>query len=482
MAFAARVARNTLLQVGGKIVGSAIGLAVVALLTRYLHTAGYGQYATVLAYVGFFSVVADLGLFLIANRELAVPGADRPRLLGNIVGIRLASAVLILGVGAAAAAFLPYPAVVRTGIALTTLAFLCVAVTQLLVAVFQVNLTMWPVVTGEILGRFVLLGAVAYGTTHAWGLTALLGGQVAANAVNLAFVLALAWRFVPVRPRFDGPEWRRILLDTLPIALSVVLNLIYFRIDTVFLSLMQSAAVVGLYSAAYKILEILTQFPAMFVGLVLPALTAAYLTPDRFRSIFQRSFDVVVLAALPMVTGGILLAEPIVRFINGDEFAPAAPYLRILLVAVGMLYLSSLSGHTIVAIRKQRTMVWGYLAVSVLGVALYLLLIPRLSAMGAAIGTVATETAIMLIGYTLILRTMRFKLRFGVVARGLLSAAALATFLWLTPHWHLFVRLALGASVYAGGLLATRAFAWSFIREVVALRGSSPDGAVEELP
>jgi O-antigen/teichoic acid export membrane protein len=481
MAFAARVARNTILQVVGKVIGAAIGLLVVALLTRYLHQSGYGQYATVLAYVGFLSVVADLGLYLVANRELALPNADQPRVVGNVVGIRLVSAILVLGAGVILAAFLPYPAVVRQGIAVATLAFLCIAVTQLLVAVFQVHLTMWPVVSGEILGRLVLLGAVVYGTTHAWGLVPLLTGQVAANAVNLALVLAVVWRFTPVRPRFEASEWKRILRDTLPIALSVVLNLIYFRIDTIFLSLLKPAAVVGLYSSAYKILEILAQFPAMFVGLVLPALSAAFIEPERFKIIFQRAFEVVVLAALPIVTGGILLAEPIVRFINGDEFAPAAPYLRILVVAVGLLYLSSLSGHAIVAIRKQRTMVWGYLGVAALGVVLYLVLIPPLSATGAAIGTVVTEFAIMAAGYAIILTTMRFSLRFGVVARGLVAAAALAGTLMLTPGLHLLLRIVLGAAVYALSLLLLRAFSWSFVREVAAVRGGATANVVDEV-
>lgn len=479
MAFAARVARNTILQVGGKVAGAAIGLAVVAILTRYLHASGYGQYATVLAYVGFLSVIADLGLFLITSRELAQPGTDRERVLGNIVGLRLASAITILGLGALFAGFLPYPEVVRQGIALTTLAFLAVAVNQLLVAVFQVHLRMLPVVSGEIVGRLVLLGAAFYGATHGWSLLQLLGGQVAANFANLLITLIAAHRLVPVRPRFDPPEWKRILIETLPIAVSVVLNLIYFRIDTIFLSLMQPAAVVGLYSAAYKILEILTQFPAMFVGLVLPALSAAYLEPERFRAIFQRAFEAVVLAAVPIVVGGMVLAEPIVRFINGSEFAPAAPYLRILVVAVGMLYLGSLSGHAIVAIRKQRTMVWGYLAVALLGVALYLVLIPRLSATGAAIGTVATETTIALIGYILILRTMHLRLKLAVPAKALVAGAALAGFLLLTPHLEVVLRIAAGALMYGVVLVLLRAVSWDFLREIVTRgNGVSEPGAV----
>lgn len=477
MAFATAVARNTLFQVAGKVAGAFIGLAVVAVLTRYLHAEGYGQYATVLAYVGFLSVVADLGLFLITSRELAQPGADKPRILGNVVGLRLASAVTILGLGALLAGFLPYPAAVKQGIALITLAFLAVAVNQLLVAVFQVHLTMWPVVTGEILGRITLLGSVLYGAANGWSLLQLLGGLVAANLVTVAFTLTTVRRFVPVRPRFEREEWKRIFLETLPIAISVLLNLIYFRIDTIFLSLMKPAAVVGLYSAAYKVLEILTQFPAMFVGLVLPALSVAYLEPERFARLFQRAFEAVALAALPIVTGGILLAEPIVRFISGAEFVPAAPYLRILVVAVGMLYLSSLSGHAIVAVRKQRTMVWGYLAVAALGVVLYLVLIPSLSATGAAIGTVVTETSIMIVGYAIILKTMHFRLRVGIVGRGLVAAAAMAAALALTPHWHLLVRILLGAAVYGAGLLALRALSWSFVREVLAVRGSASGAA-----
>jgi O-antigen/teichoic acid export membrane protein len=51
MSLTGQVGRNTIVQVTGKVLGTILGLIVIALLTRYLGTEGYGQYTTVIAYL-----------------------------------------------------------------------------------------------------------------------------------------------------------------------------------------------------------------------------------------------------------------------------------------------------------------------------------------------------------------------------------------------------------------------------------------------
>lgn len=475
MTYAARVARNTIIQVVGKFAGTLLGFAVVAILTRALGQGGYGQYTTVFAYLGFFSVVADLGLYLVAVRELNQSREEPGKIIGNILGLRAVSAAFLLGLGVAIAAFFPYPPAVRQAIALGSLAFFFVAFNQIFVGVFQTHLVMHRLVAGELVGRILLLGGVLVVAHSGAGLLAIVGSVVLGSFANLLVTFAFARQLVPIRFRFDFQYWRRILIITLPLAISVILNLIYFRIDTIFLSLFRPAETVGLYGASYKVLEILVTFPNMFVGLILPALSAsAFVDPERFRIVFQRSFDLLVLSALPILVGGWFVAEPLMRLIGGDAFTPAAPYFRLLLVAVVFLYFGSLSGHTIVAIHKQRQMVWGYLSVALLGVALYLILIPPFGAVGAAIGTIATEGTIMLIGYAMVLRTMRFPIGLGAAGKAILGSAALVISQLVLMGSPLLVRILVGIAVYAAALFLLRAVPPALLRELVSLR-SQPE-------
>ena len=65
------VAANTAVQVAGKGVTLAIGLASIAIVTRYLGPDDYGRYTLALTYIQLFGVLADVGLFTIVVREIS---------------------------------------------------------------------------------------------------------------------------------------------------------------------------------------------------------------------------------------------------------------------------------------------------------------------------------------------------------------------------------------------------------------------------
>ena len=48
-----RVAQNTIIQIIGKAVSTLLGVAALALMTRYLGTNGFGQYSTIITFVSF---------------------------------------------------------------------------------------------------------------------------------------------------------------------------------------------------------------------------------------------------------------------------------------------------------------------------------------------------------------------------------------------------------------------------------------------
>lgn len=480
MSIVRAVGRNTIIQFGGKIVGTAIGLLTVALLQRYMGVTGYGAYTTAMAYLGFLSVLADLGLYMMLIRELAKPDVDASRAVGNLLGLRWVSAAIILGLGVALATFFPYTTDVKHAIFIGSWSFVAVAATQLLSGIFQTKLQMGRVAGAELTGRIILLLAMLWVIKTDAGLSGAMLAVVAGSLASFVLIWVAAQRFVPLRPRFEWTYWRQMLSETWPVAISIVLNLIYFRLDTILLSLFSSQYQVGLYGAAYKVLEVLNTFPIMFVGLLLPVLGRAFEEHDRdrFRSVFQRGFELLWTAFIPIMVGGWILSEKILVAISGADFAPAAPALRLLLVAVGALFLNALSGHVVTVIHRQRQMVWTYLGVAVMGVVAYLVLIPRFDIRGAATGTILTEVATGIVGFILVLRVMQFRLQLGTLPRVILSAAIMGMMVWLFRGVNVWLVLVGAALVYMFALIATRAIKISTIKEIIS---STPPGPVSPL-
>jgi len=468
VSLARSIGRNTLLQIVGKGIATVLGFVTVALLQRALGPETYGAYTTVMAYMGFFSVIADLGLYLIVLREIAKPDADKDKIVGNALSLRIIAAVVLLGLGVGASLAFPYSHDIKLGIAIISVSFFFVAIQQVLVSIFQHALRMVTVAAGEIAGRVVLLVLVAYYAAHGPTLWHMLYAIVAGSLVNMLIVLVRSNGFVRLRLRKDYHYWKYLLKETWPIAISIVLNLLYFRMDTIFLSVFRSLEEVGLYGAAYKILEILITFPNMFIGLVMPVLSAvAFVDWDRFRSIFQRAFDVLLIGAVPLFIGGMILARPLIVFVGGVEYAAAAPFFRILIIAVSFLFFGSLSGYTVTAINEQRKMVWAYLSVAILGLVLYLILIPIYGGYGAAIGTVVTEGTIMLAGYTMIWKRTRVRPMFGKFAKICTSAITMGVVLYFMQTAHVVVAAVVGVAVYIICLFVFRVIDKSIFTSII---------------
>ncbi|MDP3964341.1 MAG: flippase [bacterium] len=474
MSLTRKIAHNTLYQIIGKLFSTAIGIVVVAMLARYLGAEGYGQYTIVIVFLQLFAVLLDLGLYIILIKKLSEPGADMEALVSNVFTLRILSAIVFLGIAPIVVLAFPYPGIVKAGIALTTLSYLFISLNQVLTGLFQKELRMGKVALAEVFGRIVLLGATAVVLWLEWQLMAVLFAVVLGSFANFLYVFISARRLVDIRLRFNWPVWLAVLRDAWPIGISVALNLIYFKADAIILSLYHPAADVGIYGATYKVLEILITLPAMFAGLVMPLLTAAYVTGDRerFRQIIQRSINFLAILALPLIVGTQFIAEPLMILVAGEEFTASGGVLRILIIATGIIFVGALFGNSVVSVNKQKPMIWMYAAAAAVSLLGYYLFIPTYSYYGAAWMTVVSEFLIMIGAYFMIHRTISLRLKYTIVWRAALATAVMAAGLWLLRDWSWYFLAISGTVIYFIVLYAIKGISTRDVKEVISLRSS----------
>ncbi len=471
MTLTRRIAHNTFYQTLGRIISTILGLVVFGLLARYLGTDGYGQYSTVIAFIQIFAVVLDLGLYIILIKKISEPDAPVDRYVNNVFTLRFFSAIIFLSLAPVVALFFPYPAPIKIGIAITTFSYLFISLNQVLTGLFQKNLQMNKIAVAEIIGRIALLAATGAVLFFHLNLYAVFGSVIAGSLANFLYVFISAHKFVRLRFTFEWLIWRQVLSESWPIGLSVALNLIYFKADTVILSLYRPAADVGIYGATYKVLEVLVTIPAMFAGLIMPLITAAYVVKDfeRFRFIVQRAFDFLAMMALPLIGGTIFIATPLMVLVAGGEFSAAGSVLKILVVATGIIFIGSLFGNAVVAVNRQKPMIWVYLAVAAISLTGYLILIPRYSYYGAAGVTVASETMIMLGSYFMVNHAARLKLRLGKVGKMALATAVMSGALWLSRDLSWLWLVPIGLGVYVICLYLFRVVSKAELKEILSL-------------
>jgi O-antigen/teichoic acid export membrane protein len=424
MSLSSKIAYNTIIQLIGKVISTILGLIALAMMARYLGQAGFGSYTTIITFVSFFAIIADLGLTLVTVQMISQPGINENKILNNIFGLRLISIILFLGLAPLVAIFSPYPAFVKLGILIAAISFLFPALNQVLIGLFQKKLRMDKAVIADTASRILLVAGIYIALKLNSGLNGILWASVISAGFNFLISYILAGKYLLLKPAFDLHLWKEIIGKSWPLAVTIVLNLLYLKTDTLILSLIKSPGEVGLYGAAYRMIDVLTTLPFMFAGIILPILTLSWFEEKKeyFASVLQKSFDLMAIFSIPIIAGTLVLADPLIVLVAGNDFAGSGPILKILIFALVAIFLGCMFAHAVIAINRQKKMIGSYIYVSVTSIILYLIFIPRFSYYGAAAVTIYSELAIALLSAYVVWRYTKFIPNFRIVLKVILSS------------------------------------------------------------
>jgi O-antigen/teichoic acid export membrane protein len=321
--------------------------------------------------------------------------------------------------------------------------------TSSLVTVLQARLVMGRAVVGDVLGRAVTLGLTVLVAALDLGFYAVMGAAAGGAAATLVVTWLLSHRITKIRFRADLAVWRPLLLASVPLGLALAINEIYFRADTLIISLYQPYDEVGLYTLAYRILEFTLMLGTILLTTVFPVLSdAVERDPPRALRTIQTSTDVFVILALPLVVGGLVLAEPLVELVGGTDFTGASVPLQILLFSGGLSWINAVFGFALIAKERQASALWLNASALVFNVGLNFALVPRFGI------DAASEVLILAGSYFLMRRHFDFFPRFNTLPAALAAALVMGAALWLLRDGPVVVLVPLGVTLYAGLLYA----------------------------
>ncbi|MDP3971160.1 MAG: flippase [bacterium] len=478
MSIMQKVAQNTALQFIGKILGTVLGFSATLFLLRYLGDEKYGNYTTALAYLQLFGIVMDLGLYIVLLKHISSDENKNGKLQNNIFSARLVTAIFFLVTSCILVWFIPtYPTIVKWCVIVVAANFFFITMNQLLMGIYQKNFAMGKVAIAEVVGKtFLFISTLLVVFVFKAGLLAVMLTVVLAGGINFLILWIGVRKYTRINFAFDLSVWKRIFKESWPVALSIALNLIYFKADTIILGFFQSQAEVGIYGAPYKILEVIITLPAMIVGLVMPVLGKAFASKDmgQFKKIYQQSFNAVIMIAAPLVAGTLVVAHPFMQLVAGNDFTDKqndlGSILQILILAVGAIFIGTLTGYLIVVINKQKSMLWGYGFIAITAFIGYLYFIPKYSYFGAAWVTVYSEIAIMLIAFIIIWRSTGVVPSFNIPLRIILASIVMGVILLLLGSINVVIVILVGLIVYPAALLVLKAISKQEIMSILKLR------------
>ena len=458
MSIARSLAVNTGIQLIGRVISTVLGIFIIGLLTRSLGQAGFGAYTAATAYLQFFALILDLGINVTFTALLG-EHADDPeyekRCVSAIFTLRL---IMVLG------AMILAPLVWRFAYPADSLIFWSIvalngsvlfpALNQILIGVQQRHLRMYIPTIAEVVGRAAWLIGMITARHLGMGIVGILWLATLANIVNFSLTFALTWKQSPFRLRWDPSFWKSTLVRSWPVGVSIAFNLVYFKADSFILSRVRDLAEVGIYGAAYRVLEILITVPFIYAGVLLPILSQMRAKKDtkQFSSMISRSLELMLLFVAPLIVGVWALGPQIMAAVAGSDFRSSGVILRILVLAIAVIYFNTVTSHAIVALEAQRKMLPVYAAAAILTLTGYVILIPRYGMWAAAWLTVFSEALICIASTYVTYRFQSFHFDKKKTGAIILSGLLMGCFVWPTRDFPLIVPLLIGVVSYTGCL------------------------------
>lgn len=410
---AGAIARGAGWKLGADLLSRALQYVLLWVAARSLGTVEFGDLTFGLALGYMLAPVADFGLQLFVQRELArlaVPGASaRPyfkdeatagRLVGGGLAIKLglsagatallAGLVLLEPAGSKGAVLLLGMSMIATG-GLEYLAYCLRALGRLKYEALAI-----------VLGRATNLGlgmALLYMGAGVWGLA--LAANVA-TAIALVFAYRRLAGYITPLWRPDLAFWARHIWQPTAVGVGVIFSIMSFRIDNLLILPAAGREALGLYNAAYKLFEPSLILPSVLLAAIFPLLGRRFGQHQHQQAERAATLQLAVqtLLALMVLGGGATLvlragALPLVNLLYGPQYAQSVPLLQVLALACLPVYLNYGLTHMIIAMDRPHLYAAFTLCALVVNVAANLTLLPATGIWGAAAATVITEIALL---------------------------------------------------------------------------------------
>lgn len=390
--------KNTSWLAVSETISMLILFVVTVIIARSLGDTIYGQFAFILAFAQIWQVLADFGLTMIGVRELATHKENIKKYLNNFLALKLVASILTFGLIILTVQFLNKPDFIKNLIYVASGYIVLYTAAEFLRSVFRALEKFKYEAYIKISQHLILLTLIIF-TASQHSLNLITWSYLIASAYSVVLTLIIIWQKIShFSLDWDSRLIKYLIKEAWPLALANVFVVIYFRIDTIMLSLMKSDQATGWYNAAYLLIFSLSFVAYVIMMSVYPKLSQLVKDSlNQAKRLYRQTLYLISLSGVLILGLSALIAKYLIPLLYGDKFLPAVTIFYILTIAVWFAYLANVWLYTLNALGRQKIYTWATALGMVLNLILNFIFIPRYSYLGAAWATVITEIIVGLI-------------------------------------------------------------------------------------
>lgn len=458
-----RVIQNVFYRLGGYAIGAGMQFICIVCIARYLGPEGFGHFAFILAGVGVFQLLADLGVRNVLIRDIAVDRVHFAERLGIARTLLWFLSLISLSLVVILANLFPLSVEVRQTTYIAGLAAIVTFHALGYGAVLRAFEEMAWDVLGFVLHKMVFLTLIGLLLGTHLGLRGVFYALLMANVCQCLYNWGLVrLRHGPARLSLDLRAAWAFLMQALPLGLAEILRRLTWQVDKLLLAALGSPVAVGFFSVAYKFLEVMNPLTLNVTLPLFPVLARlAQVSSDKVFDAYEQSLKFLFVMSIPLAVVLFVLSDRITGLFFGETYHAAAVVIRLLAPAVVLLVPTCIYAYIFTALGHQRLYMYCVALSLGINILLDLLLIPSYSYRGAAVGTLAAEASLVLSGRMALRRLGCDLISLGMVWRPVLAGFTLGSICWLVKEMNLasvVLGLLSGIVVYAGLLLVLQTF------------------------
>jgi O-antigen/teichoic acid export membrane protein len=388
-----RVSQNTFFLFFSESISKILVFFFFILAARGLGVKEFGILTFSLAYATIFDVLADLGLNVFLTREVARNYDKAKKILPNVITIRLFAAILATILSCVIVNLFNYQILTIKVVYIISLWIIFNSLSLLIYAIFQAYEKMQYISISKVLNTSLLLiGSLILSYFKANVLIFAILYLTVSFVVFIFNGIILKIKFVSLSFGFDYKFWKCILKESIPIGIALIFISLYAWINSTILLLIKGEEAVGWFNAAYRLTMSLTYLSTAFLTAVYPLLSRyAFESKEKILFIINKSFKFLLVLALPISIGVFIMADKIIILLYGNSYLPSILSLRILAWVEVLTYLNVIFGNIATATNHQNILTKQTVFALIVNIILNIILIPKLSFIGASIATVCTE-------------------------------------------------------------------------------------------
>jgi len=390
-----KIASNTFYQIIARIAATGSSFFITLFIARHFGLNGYGDYAKVTAYISIFYLFVDLGL-----NSMFLQKEDMHLRFRDLFYARILLSLVVVAVANIIGFVLPYNSIshigfspmVRIGIAIFSATLITESILFSASAVFQRKLIYKSFMLATIIGSFLTLFLVILFGILGFSIVFTFIAFVIGASVEVWFSLVYTEeKLFPVS--LENRFIKSLFYETLPVALMLIFNMIYFRIDMIILSFYTTSANVGLYDVAYRVFDFLIALPLFLSNVLYPKLLQEEKNNRNVKSkliMYVLLFTLLgVIVAIP-----VWFVCPIIFSLIKEEFVPAVIPLRILLTSLPLFFATNIMQWILLSKKKQIALAYIYASLMLSNIVLNILFIPQFGYVASAIITGVSEALV----------------------------------------------------------------------------------------